>query len=138
MATVLASLAGCSDGNVIANGRVLVEGQPTKGGRLTLSPVGGGPRALSLVTDDGQFALRTRGDSLGAKPGDYLVSYARPVDPATRQSMARELRGQLSVDDFTEVFTGPRDKPLLIPPTGAEDIVINIRRSEGWSRNVSD
>ncbi|MGD9635459.1 MAG: hypothetical protein AB7G28_00505 [Pirellulales bacterium] len=131
-------LSGCSDGTVVANGRVLVEGQPSKGGRLTLSPVGGGPRAFSLVTDDGQFALRSRSDSLGAKPGTYLVSYDRPIDPATRESLKRELRGQLSPDDFTEVFTGPRDKPLVIPEQGSDELTIDIRHSAGWTRDMSD
>lgn len=133
-----ASLTGCNDGTVVANGRVLVEGLPTKGGRLTLSPVGGGPRAFSLVTDEGQFALRMRSDSLGAMPGNYLVSYNRPVDAATRQILARELRNQLAVDDFTETFDGPRDKPLVVPEQGSEELTVDIRHSQGWTRDISD
>jgi hypothetical protein len=135
---LLLTYAGCGDGSVVAKGHVLIEGKPASGGRLMLTPIGGGPHAFSLVTDEGAFALRTGGDAPGAFPGSYRVSFHQPLDPQTRKRYARELAGQLAVDDFTLSYECPRDKPLVIPDSGDENLVIEISQDQGWTRSLNE
>jgi hypothetical protein len=135
---LLLSAAGCSDGTVVANGRVLLEGEAVSGGRLLLTPIGGGPQAFSLVTEGGAFALRATGDSLGAFPGSYRVSFHQPLDAKARAQIGRELAGQLAADELSVSFRGPRDQPLVIPDAGDENLVIDISVGKGWTRSLNE
>jgi len=133
----LLAMPGCRDGTVVANGHVLIEGAPASGGRLMLMPVAGGMRAFSLVDENGAFALRM-GDTLGAIPGEYRLALDQPLDAKSRAEFAKELAGQLSVDDMTVIYRGPRDKALVIPATGDTNLVIDVRKNEGWTHAISD
>jgi hypothetical protein len=130
--------AGCGDGSVTARGHVMIEGEPASGGRIMLSPVGRGPKAFSAVTEEGEFALRTGSKALGAFPGSYRVTLFQPLDDAARQRLGGQLAGQLSADEFTVVYRGPRDRLLEISEAGNEDLVIDIRKSEGWAHSLSE
>ena len=136
--STMPTLAGCGDGTVTVRGHVLVDGQPATGGRLSLNPVTKGPRAFSMVTDEGEFALRASGGAKGAFPGQYRVFFQQPLDAATRSRLARELAGQLSVDELTLSYRSPRDKTVEIPETGTQDLVIDIRPEQGWTRTLND
>jgi len=134
----LLGICGCGDGTVTANGHVTVEGKPASGGRLTLDPVEGGPQAFSLVAEDGAFALRVAGKNRGARPGSYYVSFEQPLDETARSQFARQLAGQLDANELSLSYLGPRDKPLVIPETGDENLNVEIRKEEGWMRSLSD
>jgi hypothetical protein len=136
--TLASTIAGCNDGTVTARGRVLVDGQPVSGGRLSLNPVVKGPRAFSLVTTEGEFALRATGGAKGAFPGHYHVFFQQPPNEATRARLARELAGQISIDELTLSYRSPNGETILIPDTGADDLVIDIRSDRGWTRNLND
>ncbi|MEX2092082.1 MAG: hypothetical protein WD971_05365 [Pirellulales bacterium] len=130
--------SGCGDGTVPANGHLSIEGQRASGGRLMLTRIGGGPQAFSLVTEEGEFALRASGDARGAFPGSYRVSFHHPLDPKSRGQFARELKGELAVDELTESFRGPRDTPFVIPEEGDENLAIDVRQSAGWTRSLNE
>jgi hypothetical protein len=135
---VLAAALGCSDGTVDARGHVRIEGAPAAGGRLLLAPVEGGPRAFSLITPEGEFALRATAESKGAFPGSYRVTLYQPLDEKTRGQLARELAGQLSTEDMLACYRGPREQLLVIPPSGSDQLEIDVRASAGWERSICD
>ena len=135
---VLVAAAGCDQGTVVANGHVMVEGQPVSSGRLSLTPLGGGPRAFSAVAEDGAFSLRATGEARGAVPGSYRVFFQQPLDAQTRTRIARKVAGQLAPDELTVSYRSPRDKSLVIPESGDESLVIDIRQDEGWTRSLNE
>jgi hypothetical protein len=138
VALLILAAVGCGDGTVDATGRVTIEGQPAAGGRLTLSPIGGGSRAFCLVTEEGEFALRARSDASGAVPGSYRITFRQPLDADSRARLASELAGQFAVDNMTVMYFGPSDQPLVIPEAGSQDLAIDIRQEHGWTRSVSE
>jgi len=127
----LLALSGCGNGTVTANGHITIEGKPASGGRLSLTPVGGGPRAFSLIDKDGAFALRSGDDSLGAVPGSYYVFLDQPLDEQTRRQYARELAGQLDVNQFSFTFECPRDKPRGVGDREADAVDVALARHAG-------
>jgi hypothetical protein len=116
----------------------MIEGKPATGGRLTLTPVGGGPRAFSAIDNDGRFLLRSSNGATGAFPGSYRVFFQQPLDSATKTSVMRELRGEVSADELTVIYRGPRGNALVIPESGDESLTIDIRTKQGWSRHVTE
>jgi hypothetical protein len=135
---VILAAAGCSDGTVDARGRVLIDGAPVVGGRLLLTPVAGGPRAFSLVTPEGEFALRTAGESEGAFPGSYRMTLYQPLGEKLKAQLTRELAGELAATDMTAVYRGPREQLLVIPADGSDQLEIDVRASAGWKCSISD
>jgi hypothetical protein len=129
---------GCDDGSVPVQGHVFVDGQPVSGGRLSLNPKGKGARAYSLVDEQGAFALRATGGAKGAFPGQYRAFFQQPLDDRTRAQMARELAGQITVSELTLSYRSPKSELIVIPETGADDLVIDIRPDRGWTRNLND
>lgn len=130
--------SGCSEGTVVANGHVTIEGKPASGGRLSLTPVGGGARAFSNVDDTGAFALRSSDGAIGAYPGSYRVFFQQPLDAQTRKNVARELSGELAADEFMISYRGPRDKPLVVPESGDENLHVDIRVNQRWTRHATE
>jgi hypothetical protein len=120
----------------VANGHVQIDGKPAAHGRLSLMPIGGGPRAFSNVDETGAFELRSSTGDSGAFPGSYRVVYQMPVDEPTRRSLQRELAGELAADELSVIYRGPRENPLVIPESGDEDLAVDIRLNQGWTRNV--
>jgi hypothetical protein len=137
-AIVLSCAAGCGDGTVAAKGHVNIEGERATGGRLMLTPIGGGKPAFSLVAEDGAFALRTGGDTLGAYPGTYRVLLIGPLEGALRERVARELAGELRTEELSVSYRGPSNAPLVIPEEGDEAIMVDIRQSGGWIRSLNE
>jgi hypothetical protein len=67
---------GCSDGRparVPVSGRVVIDGQPVTTGSIRFSPESGRP-AVSAISSDGRFELRTFEDGDGCVPGSHRVS----------------------------------------------------------------
>jgi hypothetical protein len=135
---LLIPLAGCSDGAVKANGRVLIEGENASGGRVLLTPIGGGTAAFSLVGERGEFALRSGSERLGAQPGNYRILFQRPLSPETRAQLARELAGQIRPEELTETFRAPGGTVLTIPESGDDNLTIDIRQDQGWTLSYND
>ena len=133
--SVLAA-AGCGGDTVVATGHVMIEGKPATGGRLSLTPVGGGSRAFAAVAEDGAFVLRSTEDPAGIPPGSYRVFFRQPLDAQMRQVIARDLAGEIAPDELMVGYRGPRDEPLVVPEGGDEKLLIDIRRQQGWVRRV--
>lgn len=89
----LTGLVGCGGSEDFpttpVSGKVAYNGQPVKGGSVTLSPIAGsegkpagqpvGKPATAEVGDDGTFTLSTYSDKDGAVLGKHRVSYSPPV-----------------------------------------------------------
>ena len=73
-----------------------------------------------------------------ARPGSYYVSFEQPLDETARSQFARQLAGQLDANELSLSYLGPRDKPLVIPETGDENLNVEIRKEVGWMRSLSD
>jgi hypothetical protein len=131
-------LAGCRDGAVVANGRVLIDGAPAPVGRLTLNPVGAGIRAYALVEDDGAFVLQSNDGAQGANPGQYHVVFQHRLDERTRSLVGGQVGGELTADEITVIYRSPKDKPYAIPESNTEELVIDVRRQQGWERLFSE
>jgi hypothetical protein len=116
----------------------MIEGKPATSGRLTLTPLGGGPRAFSAVDNDGAFVLRSSNGATGAFPGSYRVFFQQPLDAATKSSVMRELRGEVSADELTVTYRGSRENAFVIPESGDENLTIDIRTGRGWTRHVTE
>lgn len=134
LAAVLAlcSLIGCnSEGLVSARGKVTLEGEPIAG-RVSVVPVEkeAGVRAVSTVSDEGEFALHTNG-KLGAVPGPYKVIFR--VDMSASPA-GRAFQG----DAMAAVYQSPQQELLTIPESGSEELLINVQKASGWVRKMSD
>lgn len=129
---------GCGERTVVANGHILVEGEPASGGRLSLSPTGDGPRAHSIVGDDGSFVLQTSQGTAGAFPGDYRVTFQHQLDQRARKLVANRVRGELDVDEINVIYRSARDKPFAIPDAGSDELILDIRQDLGWERFFSE
>ena len=131
--------SGCDDGTVEATGRLLVEGEVASEGQLILTPVGGGDRAVGMVDPQGAFQLVTTGGKKGIVPGSYTVTVRQKpnLDSKKQEAIKRRAAG-LNLEDLTVMFLGPSDQPIEIPAEGIADLVIDIRRDDGWLRSVGD
>jgi hypothetical protein len=138
LATIVSS--GCSDGTVPAKGHVLLEGKPVDSGQLFLSPQGDGPKAVSLVAEDGAFVLKVpeRKGKPGAFPGTYRVLFRTQADDDLRKRLEREMAGQISANEVTVSYMSPPDQPVVISESGDEQMQIDIRAADGWGRLLSD
>jgi hypothetical protein len=78
---MVAGMVGCSgeaDPPVPVSGKVLFNGKPLEGARVTFLSEGGSGRSASGQTDGGgNFKLTTNKTNDGAKPGDYVVTIAK-------------------------------------------------------------
>lgn len=131
---LVGSMVGCGDGSVVANGTVTVGGSPVSGGRLSVTPVGGGPRFFSGVGQDGTFILRNA-EMNGALPGTYRISFRQPIDGKMKAKIAPSLKAVgASVDEYTLSYEAPANLTLTIPESGSESLEIAIDMKAGWRR----
>ena len=135
-AALALTVVGCGgDRTVAARGVVTVEGQAASSGRLSLTPVGEGKRANSLVGESGEFALRADGAD-GSYPGSYHVLFSREL--LADGTAAPPGGSAVPVGELTVLYQSPPDAPLVIPAEGDEQLAIDIRKDSGWTRNVSE
>ncbi len=107
----VAALSGCGSDRLETfpvQGRVLVDGQPAAGARVTFIPQGGSEafrreRPIATTDPDGNFSLTTflRGD--GAPAGEYVVTVkwrtqavaqgTQPIDEERRRAPAEDRLG---------------------------------------------
>ena len=75
------------------SGLVTLDGSPMLGGleissTIIFQPVGGGPKAVGSIDEDGYYYLYTGGKP-GAVPGEYVVAVTvAEVIPASKEGMA--------------------------------------------------
>ncbi|QDS96932.1 hypothetical protein HG15A2_01910 [Adhaeretor mobilis] len=100
-----------------------------------LMPVGKGERSVSLVFEQGDFALHTEGD-LGAKPGTYRVIYRTELDADKLHPTLPKEKGL--PQETIVIYHSPQTPPLTIPQNGTEELVVNIDKRTGWTRTLSD
>ena len=93
IALPLAYLLGCGGGESFptapTSGKVMLGGQPVKGGSIQFSPVATaegkspGKPGSAIVNEDGTFTLSTYGNDDGAVVGKHTVTYTPPsIDAA--------------------------------------------------------
>ena len=80
-------LAGCSSGPddmpelAPVRGRVTLDGQPLVDAQIIFAPVGGGQTSEARTGPNGQYELRYRQDTMGAKLGKHKVYISTYVEP---------------------------------------------------------
>lgn len=134
---VVASIAaiGCGDKDLVrAAGKINIDGQNARSGRLLLTPVSAGERSQSRVAEDGAFLLRTEG-IVGAKPGSYKVVFSRSL--ADEKNINVKI-GDLPPEEITVSYHSPPDQPITILDIDETDLQINIESQNGWRRTISD
>ena len=129
-------LPGCSqEGVVPARGYVKHEGRAVSSGQLTFLPVGTGQKARSLIAEDGEFLLRT-GAVEGVWPGSYQVMLSRTL--ADEQQDRQVKQSELDIRDASVMYVSPSNQPITISEVGDENLSIDVRPEEGWTREVSE
>jgi hypothetical protein len=103
-------------------------------GRLILIPQGSGERAESLIDEDGAVRPRTKG-IVGVKPGTYRMTLMRPLSD---EENSRDRIGDLPPDEIVVMYQSPADASLAIPESGTTDLEINVEKTSGWTRRVTD
>ena len=136
---LLLPCAGCDDGTVPARGKLLIDGEPADNGRLVLNPDGDGKRLYGVVTESGDFQLFVQGSKQGAIPGTYHVLFKHQLNLSeqAQQKLERQAAG-LDLNELTVSYSSPRKTPIEVPEAGIEDLVIDIRRKDGWVKIVGD
>ena len=80
------AIAGCGGTyDASAHGTVTLEGKPVPRGMVSFHPVSGGPAAYAMISDDGQYVIRT-GREEGLPAGDYQVSITANEAPTVSQT----------------------------------------------------
>lgn len=136
---VASAVAGCSDGTVVVQGRVSIDGEPVDNGRLILNPVGGGQKGIGGVDADSTFRLFAPGSKNGVLPGKYHVLFKHDLELTERARKKLE-RGAAGLDlaELSVSYSSPRDVPIEITDAGADDLIIQISRKDGWRQIVGD
>jgi hypothetical protein len=89
------SAAACSSQDLHpVEGKVIYKTEPAGGVVVTFHPKDGDPfktiRPIGLTKEDGVFTLAT-GQKDGAQPGEYVVTFIRPVEVEAKEKKAKSL-----------------------------------------------
>jgi hypothetical protein len=123
---LLGMVAGCQQSDLAtASGTVTVNGVPLTGGSIQFLPSGGGPSAFGDIQPDGTFRLMTREPYDGAKPGSYWVSIMSDASTTSPTTPGKS-------DDRRLSYRSPQDHPLTILADSDNQLVIDVRKEDGW------
>jgi hypothetical protein len=98
---------GKGSGTVPVTGKVTLNGAPAEGVAVSFISDGGGPSAVGVTDESGQYSLTTTAKDDGAMPGRYRVTLAKyqGSDSATAQS------GEVHADyDITNEYPAGYDE----------------------------